>query len=481
MKPIARKLIIWFSIASISVTVGIYLAFHQMHTVYGRIYANIYWLPFAFALTSIALIPIAEFIYSRISISIITGYYFVRMVVVPCVMVQGGYYTPLVHASFLGNMDFALSLMCYEALVSFCFIYFVSSSLRAEDLKVKPYISKTFYVLVFMLIAYVVLLILFDPSILRSNFILLIGTPKGWRIEPNYARLGSLDEGTLGIFVTTLNIVFWLLQAFLPPILLARIAKKHINMYQKIIYSFFVIAIVMIVATETRAHSLECALASLLLISNFYYEKIKKFLPFCFIFGGVVVIYGLMEKMKVGTNGGIDWVGMGSMVSAYFSGPQNVAAGIYAIETIQSMSILNLLPDMILKIPFIGSYISPLFDGTSNDLFNVMLSFNGYSTGQILPIICQGYEYVGFFLAPILPCLFIWLAIKCEVCARNTHNIIMKNCMLLFAIMFARCLMVNMISGVDTIFNVLLTYFLAMFASQKKHRRTVSISCKNML
>ena len=469
MNSIDKKFLIWFCIVVASIAAGFYLAFYQVHGLDGRIYANVYLLPFAFALASTLLIPIAELLYSRISIAIITCYYFVRMVIVPCVMAQGGYYTPLVHASFLGNMDLALWLMFYETLTSFYCMYFAGSSLKDKALIADTHISPKFYVFVLILVVYVIMLILSDPSILRSNFLLLIGTPKEWHIEPNYAHLGSAEGGTLGILITLLNIVFWLLQAFLPPILLMKIAQKRINVYLKVFFSLLVIGIVMVIATETRAHSLECALAGLLVISNLYYKKIKKFLPFCFIFGGAVIVYGLMEKMAIETSGGIDWVGMGSMASAYFSGPQNVAAGIYAVDTMQSLGILNLIPDMILKIPFIGSYLSSIFEGTSNDLFNVMLSFKGRSTGQILPIICQGYEYVGFFLAPIIPCLFVGLAVKCEACARGTHNIIMKNCMLLFAIMFARCLMVNMISGMNTICNVILTYLIARSALQKRH------------
>ena len=107
-------------------------------------------------------------------------------------------------------------------------------------------------------------------------------------------------------------------------------------------------------------------------------------------------------------------------------------------RTIQRLSLIHIwlnlfhiFPDSVSKIPYL-TYVVKLLTGititNSNQLLNYYISgIVGRSFGQILPSIAVGYEYFGFIFAPVLPALFLKLALYFERNIKMQNDIVRRN------------------------------------------------------
>jgi hypothetical protein len=134
---------------------------------------------------------------------------------------------------------------------------------------------------------------------------------------------------------------------------------------------------------------------------------------------------------------------------------------IYTTENLKSMDISMIPADILLKIPYISGILEKYFHFTSSYVFNMVIG-EGYSTGQIIPAIAQGYEYFGFMIDPMIPCLGIYFSIAFERKARLTRNLIYKNIFYIAAIMMARIAPSrNFMSAVQYMFYTVLSLIVA--------------------
>ncbi|RDW20755.1 hypothetical protein [Oceanobacillus chungangensis] len=396
--------------------------------------------------------------------------YFIRMVISPLVMFLGNYSTFGSGYYLYAYLDNAILLMCYEAIVVFTFLIYKISNLKNSNNPIIQINNKSkvrhkiklpilFKFIVFGLISFIILLILSDPTLLRSNFLFLIGTSEDWQIQENYASLSGGGSGTLGILVTLLNTVFWLVQALLPPIIMLKIVQMKVPYFYKLFLSLLLLSAVMLISTETRAHSIEVALTLVIIMIVLYGRRFTKFIPLLMITIVYITISGLFAKSGME----FSFEELSKTLTAYFSGPQNVAVAIGAAKDYSSLGIAMIPADIFMKIPYLSSFFEPMFKETTNTIFNVAYAaMEGRYIGQIIPSVGQGYAYFGFLLAPIIPCLAVWIAISFEKRARDTSNIVFKFIFYMGTIMMARVTVLsNMLSGVNYLFNIILTLLIA--------------------
>ena len=180
------------------------------------------------------------------------------------------------------------------------------------------------------------------------------------------------------------------------------------------IYSLVVMLGLMIIVNGERGNSVMCAVALLVIIIDLYPKKMKKLAPL--ILSGIVIIAIIGLLAKANNNDFSNFTQSFSVImSAYFSGPQNVAAAILASKSVGGHNIGIVFTDFIRTIPFISSLLQSKYRITSSVLFGEAIygtTITGSRTDQILPAIGQGYHYFGFLMAPLIPCILANLSVK---------------------------------------------------------------------
>lgn len=475
-------------VTGISLFVAILIAFDNTKPDYYRL---LWLMPTTFSIISFALINFQSVFLKRVSTLLAFGLYFMRMVISPFAMFLGEY-SSFGFGNYVENYsDIAIFLMSYEVVIVFSFMVMNLGKLKMEkpldlpsdykDKKQKVKLPLLFRVALFSLVSYLFFLIVSNPSLIRSNFVFLIGTPDNWVLQQEYASLDGSGSGTLGILVTLMNTVFWLIQALLPPVLLFKISQKKATFRYKFVLSILLLISVLLVATETRASSVESALSLLIIMSLVYGKRFTKKIPAMIAIIGVVIIVGLFSK----SGSGFNFIELSKTLTAYFSGPQNTAIAIGVAQEYSKLNLLMLPVDVIMKIPYLSSYLRPLVGYSSNDYFNTaFFNLYGRNIGQIIPAIGQGYVYFRYLFAPLIPVSAVAIAMAFEKKARHESNIIFKYIFYLATIMMSRATVIsNMLSGISYLFNIFLVYFIASltikYLSLRKRSNKVDMQGSN--
>lgn len=377
-------------------------------------FSNIWLLPVFFCLSYIFLIKVNNKGIALYSL-IIQSIYFLRMAVTPLVMWAGDFASIIDPSVYMYSITNALWLMGYENFVVFFFLAYISEKDFIPEPEVIPKErfrpTKKLKLGVIGLCFAILLILVSDPTIGKHVFLFLLD------IGNTYYALSSSDTGigTLSMFVELLGVLFKMVQIILPPLLLYYILKMR-GQKTRIRISVLLLIIICLFATEDRIDALLAGLAFLMTMREYLGSRFKKtslkilgvVCIICFV--GLAIKGGALSKEATDSNQKTS-----ATIAAYFSGVPTVATGLeYATNNDQAIFFLQIVPDIISKIPF-AAYILKLTMGisivNSNQMFNDYIGTRlGYGLGQILPTTVVGYEYFGFILAPLFPCLLIALA-----------------------------------------------------------------------
>lgn len=437
-----------------------------------------------------------RFIYrimSRVSMAIIYLSYFARMVIVPLFMFFGSYATLLSNNIIGPHMSEAIFLSCIELVfISFILIYKSSkqttynsiyenyrSGVSVEDISGNR-VPRRLKFLIIVMSLYIVYIMMQDSNVIRQNFSLMVGTSSDWYVRAGYRSIDDVGgEGVLGVMVTAILYFFWYIQALIPPVLLIRIVKGRTNIKTKIFQIYLIAGIVFMITTGNKAHSVECALAFLILAYSVFGEKMRTSLKLV-AYGAVVVIFVAIFAKSGLSNSAAN---VSSVFSSYFGGIQNLSAAIYAKSNSGAFGINNMLADFVNQMPLFGNRLRTLLNlgSTTNRLFNAVISQR--NIGQIIPSIGQGYSYFGLFFAPVVPMVAALIAIYFDNKTINEQNIIKKNIFLIAAIMMARAVaMTNLMSAVIYLFNTYVSLGIVWFggrmSARLKEKRNRNVSAK---
>lgn len=431
-------------------------------------YYQLLWtLPIVFSMNCFLLYPIRKLLFTRISVTIIVGFYWIRMVVSPICMVLGDY---AVVAEVSGNtswqnyLDKAFLLASYESVFVF-FAVFVSSKLlncdnyapRREGGTRLGY-SALFYNVFLGICAFFFGMIILYPELIRYRFITILGAPDGWAIrELGQRSLDGSGRGPLGILVTMWCYLIVILQFILPPVLLTWILnkKKKWTSHQIVFAAFLLIGCVAFISTESRGFSVVAALALMITLMSYSDKKQLRLEIVILMVLGVLAIGGLWYKTKTSgrlLEGKTDFQILSMMITSYFSGPQSIAASIEATEQMGGPNFMLLLSDMNLSIPYLGTILHQL--GISIDLPAANILFNRVlygasdltNTDQIVPAVGQGCMYFGFLLAPLIPVTTTLAAAWFEGTGRRAKVPVLKNICYVGAVLMSYCQVPNNIA-----------------------------------
>ncbi|MGH2016807.1 hypothetical protein [Aerococcus urinaeequi] len=401
----------------------------------------------------------------KVSTLVVLGVYGARMLFVPLVMYFGEYSTYGLTSIFSHYMGQALILMAWEFQIVAIYIILIIWKKNKNDILDYPnylytnnsfidIIPKKIQLLILGVIIYILLILIGTPGLLKESFFLTTG-----RSEESYNLTfsGAVDHSAFGLsfgsqLVTIAFTLFWIIQVLLPPYLLSIGLKRINSSIGKNIFFLLTLLLTLLVSTEGRAHSIECALA-LLITANYSLKGKVKIDPKLIIIVIVgVTIYGLMDKSGVTTSNDTVLKEFSTMITAYLGGPHNVATAIAAARDNNSIGFLSIIPDLLQRLPYLTKIFTPIFGGTTNVIFNEY--FGSRYLGQIIPSIGLGYTYFHFILAPIVPLAAVILAFYFEKRAQKSPDMVRKNLYYLGVIMMARAsAMSNMLSGITYLGN----------------------------
>lgn len=315
------------------------------------------------------------------------------------------------------NLTLAAYLMIYELVLVSVFIFIWSKKYIPDPLPIKnvnmqkqPYIY-----LAFIMITCIGLLVIPEAT-------------QGLSFFGNINR--GHNEGNLfilGIRECFINAKYFLL--FVIIMVLSKYGKNRTNINIKK-YIFLLIVAILIIGIRigtNRKRFLADALAIFLLLSSLYpqYKKITFISLFgagIFLFACTTLYRGMIDSYGDFMN---DFFDVG-FFQAYFLGQYNVAIAIEAYKfSPDYLSIKTLIYEVFRPIFGIGSLIKNMDIQTAGDLFNFRISL-GLSTirnDQIIPLIGQGYMYLGFIFSPLFSILFSRLGIYCDKLYRNSNQI----------------------------------------------------------
>lgn len=427
--------------------------------------------PLAFGIGLLAFQKSWKFTFAKVSGALIFATYFVRMSLLPLLAVLGS------HASFIpeGSLNaesYAIAnfLSVYEYFVvgvflmsraknscgSICDNYAFPLTNRQTPLLAQrvPFLLK---VIIVGMVVYMLCIFMSDSTVIRQNFSLLVGTPKGWYVRVAYRSIyDKTGKGLLGVLVTLTVYVFWYIQAIVPPVLLIRIRERRMSGSAKTLAILVIAFLLFMITSGTKMHSLECGFSFLMLVYLCYAEKYENAIKRIAIIGAIAAVFGVMAKSGLD---GYGFENLNKVLSAYFGGVQNIAASIYTVNHFDGFGIKNVFPDIVNQIPLFGNKLKSVLHlgNTTNYLFNHSLT-GGASLGQIIPAVGQGYSYFGAVLSPIVPLIAAALADHFDSKAMQSDNLILKNIYLIAAIMMSRAVVTtNMMSAVIYLVNTYVT------------------------
>lgn len=414
-------------------------------------YSLLWLLPAFFSLNCLLIYSFRKLLFTRASVTLITGLYWIRMVVTPVIMVWGDYAVVPENTSWQDYLQEAIILECYESVVIFLLLTVASGCLTCRNCNTlqEPGTKKIRYSTIFLLILstialFFIIMIARWPALVRYLFIPIFGAPPGWKVVVEQRSIwGGGGSGPLGILVTQMDRLFLVMQILLPATLLTWILnRKHTwSDKTKLLSSFILIAVVFLITTEDRGNSVFCALAMLLTLMSYSNKRQLRTEVAVLLLMGITAIAALWIKQGTSDTEMIPQQ-LSKIFTSYFSGPQNIAACIQATHESHGPNPLLIKHDL-LQTPFFGGVIKHLVN--LEDMKSCSLLFHqslygvteGRKWDQILPSVGQGYLLAGFFFAPLISAFTAGLSIWLEKCARKAATPVWKNICYIGAVIMA--------------------------------------------
>lgn len=415
-RMILTNVTIFFMIVLLSITASLVLLLDSNRPSY---YLLLPLLPFSFGFLCILFHRIFNKYFENLSYFIIISLYTVRNVITPLIMRFGGYDSLFTLLSF-SNVNKAIALMIYETAVVFLFLHIMT----IRNVKYKKSIGLHFnwygkkmylfgaYLFIFLIILSIIYVFVPEIKLAYKTIFDKSGIVGGFATNVMYSGR-SINR----ILFTLFTFIFPFFHIYIGSWFICVFRKKIGENVISIILSFLIALTPLLFMSASDGFTILMIVGFGILIYKLYINKRRSIflISIISILVGLVNIYILKTNAFTVTSNLPILQALSKMFQAYFPGVSNVA-GIFNIDNPNKLS--TLFFDFYEMIPFRNT----LF-GINGDKLVTIYTQSNMTVSQIIPCVGQAYHYLGFVLAPLVPCVFIYWAIKFEKLCREEKNI----------------------------------------------------------
>lgn len=403
----------------------------------------------------------------NVAISLIFSITLIRYCLHPLLMAYGHFNT-VMKVNIQENAEPAVFLMIYE-----CFAIYMALILSSpkKNLTSSNVYSVSFtkkgWLTLFFLLSYILFALVVRPD-LKNLFmsIFQIG-------ENEFTHAGRINEYSVGTFTriisTLFSFVFLTIRIILPIYVLGWLIKKKKSNFILILCTFLFVLLEFLFVTATFAESIISSLIVILSVGKSdknLFKSIMKIAPIFVV--GIIVFYFYTRYQVSNMAGGnvskydgnttIEY--LATLINAYFTGIDNVAAG-FNLE--RNERIKYFLSSAQVTIPF-----NTTIFGRADEILPSYYNRVNSEIGQIPSTIGNGYFYFGTFFAPVFSFLFAYYANKFNNLALQTRSYWFYIVYLLIAVLLSLGLgMYNEVIIGQYLFNwVIPTFFVAKLLSK---------------
>ena len=393
----------------VSFVVTLIVAFEARNT-----YPTLFLLPLVFGVSTLIFASIYNLYAKSISYTLLLSLLILKNVVIPFFMALGnGAFNARIDTS--KYMDGAIVL----EVVEFVTIYFVMHHFYLKMRVAYCYANEdradintttvhTFAALTLILLILVIALIVRYPLLL-SYFGVGVSSDTDQIVSSNLLKAQmrqSVPTNLYYLFVYSVNLLRWSVPI---TVIFKTYSKDNTYEWLRILISFLVVIVSVILTTDTVAVSLFIMITMSVLIIRLYPEKKTiLFRMFAIISLIIGISWLLIKSLNERTSDNITYVS--NILQAYFSGPDNMAV---ALAIKKAFSFEEAVGNIFKYIPFVMYFFR---DYTStNEIFNaVYWGRSGYET-QIIPMIAQSMRCFSMLLTPLLTTVVSSISIKQEM------------------------------------------------------------------
>lgn len=401
-------------ISMIIVIISTIMAFYVGNNVKHNGYNNLFLLPLLFGVMYVIFISPIRRRLNNIFIHIFIVVSFTRYIVLPYLIVSTGFYggrssVAPQNESFLK----AINLMSYELIIVSFFVYIIfrkykNNNSNNEIITILP--KSNFLYVIF--ISTSLLLGLLFPQSLRSFGFLKVPT-------------GLLDLGESSIIISIITYSLVVTKFLIFILAMSFIHKKYLKNKLPIyvfISLFLVLFSMSIFFGDNRSDFIITSIASVLLFYRLYPHTIKYTIVPLGVFS-LIILSSLNDyrgNVTV-TGGGNELLDLTGNLQVYLAGPYNVAIAIEAAELNEiEGNVLHLVHELLRPVMGLNIFLKEIDIKPSSSYFNERIFFNDHIS-QIMPMIGQGYFYLGFLLAPTITILYL-LLVKFLIIVRDKEK-----------------------------------------------------------
>ncbi|WP_209020933.1 capsule biosynthesis protein CapI [Evansella clarkii] len=369
-------------------------------------YENLYLLPLVYAIVFVTFISPILFKKTNIFIIVFTAVSFTRYVILPFLIVFSQHYGGRsILPPSISSYSTAINLMFYELIIVSIFIFLLFIKLKIkkeEESNIIRFPENHLVYIIFVVFSFSLLLV--DVSAINTFSF----------INPSESTISFGESGTLTSLIAYCLLISKYIIYLLSMSFLYKMYKVKNNQLYVFLSLFITMLNIMIIFGDNRTDLILTAIASIYIFYRLYPNLLKILAPILLILV-IFLIMNVTEHRQSATitGGGDQIVDLTDTLQIYLGGPYNVAMAIETSEEFSnSRNLGNLFYDFFR--PALGfNMILKDLEGFefSNYLYNYRI-YHSDHVAQIIPMVGQGYFYLGFIFAPLLHLIFYYFAYK---------------------------------------------------------------------
>lgn len=401
-----NKYLLWLCTVCASIIVAFYLL---INTYQEKGYGLLFLLPLTYGILVFIFHHLVSQIPKNLGVTLIVGLFFVRMVLSPLMLCLGDYRVAILK-NVENNTPYAILLICYEALIVFFVLFYLSKKYKKKDFGYgikdqRIYSLNHRYKLVLVgILSLLIVCIVYTPELLKIyRSIFQITDELFANQEDTYIISKYGDTFFRKLSLVTGNYLMRASLIIFPAVLIIATSRSASKYWEKISFLFTLIPLFFIGGAIAR--SLIYFVELTMLRAMVYNKKFeRKFLIMMFLAAVAIIAWWNFRSSLTGARSLVS--SLSGRLNAYFSGV-NIVSGTFNLDEDIVYRVRYFLYDFISTFPY-GTTLFNISHETVQTFFNTCNN----SYGQIPPTIGMGCYYFGPILAPVYSAVFATIAFK---------------------------------------------------------------------